>query len=84
LISCPLIEEEDRSLSAGDRSSRPFRAFESQCEEALKTALDKLYPNISVKLPPLSVPPNPEFGELASSISFLLAKELRIKPVSFD
>jgi len=67
-------------LSAGDRSSRPFRAFESQCEEALKTALDKVYPNISVKLPPLSVPPNPEFGELASSISFLLAKELRIKP----
>jgi len=62
-------------------SANPFKEFRDACETALHNALNKLYPQISI--PPISLehPPNPEFGELASSMCFELAKQTSEKPL---
>ncbi len=61
-------------------SQNPFGEFRKECHDALAYALKKTLPEIRVDTFPLSKPPNPEFGQLASSISFELGKKLSQKP----
>src|SRR4030042_1224772 len=53
-------------------SGNPFAEFRSECEAALAFALKKTLPEIKVEALAFSKPPNPEFGQLASSLSFEL------------
>jgi arginyl-tRNA synthetase len=61
-------------------SENPFGDFRRECEAALRHALKKTLPEIKVETLALSKPPNPEFGQLASSLSFEFAKKLNQKP----
>ncbi|MCW4044622.1 MAG: arginine--tRNA ligase [Candidatus Bathyarchaeota archaeon] len=61
-------------------SENPFGEFRRECEGALGYALEKVLPEIRVAALPLSKPPNIEFGQLASSLCFELAKKLNQKP----
>ena len=54
--------------------------FRVECETALRDALKKVYPQISFSPTMLECPPSPEFGELASSMCFELAKQTAEKP----
>jgi arginyl-tRNA synthetase len=62
-------------------SVNPFAEFRESCEKALGSALKKLFPRVSVSFV-LEVPPNPEFGELSSSVCFELAKQTGKKPLT--
>ena len=63
----------------------PFGSFRHECEEEMKSALSTLTQGSSVPhldlTPTLEDPPNQSFGQLASSISFELAKRERKKPI---
>jgi arginyl-tRNA synthetase len=61
-------------------SVNPFKDFHTGCKSVLEDAIKRLYPTFS--LPPilLEVPPNLEFGELAASVCFELAKHAKKKP----
>ncbi|MDH5532163.1 MAG: arginine--tRNA ligase [Candidatus Bathyarchaeota archaeon] len=61
-------------------SVSPFKEFRDECETALRDALKKMYPQISFPPITLEYPPSPEFGELASSMCFELAKQTAEKP----
>jgi arginyl-tRNA synthetase len=61
-------------------SVNPFKKFRDACETALRDALTKLHPKISIPTISLEHPPNLEFGELASSMCFELAKQTSEKP----
>jgi arginyl-tRNA synthetase len=61
-------------------SGNPFAEFRSECEAALACALKKTLPEIKIEPLAFNKPPNPEFGQLASSLSFELAKKLNRKP----
>jgi arginyl-tRNA synthetase len=63
-------------------SENPFAEFRNECETALAYALKKVLPEIKVETLPLSKPPNIEFGQLASSLCFELAKKLNQKPLA--
>jgi arginyl-tRNA synthetase len=63
-------------------SENPFAEFRKECETALAYALRKTLPEIKVETLPLSKPPNSEFGQLASSLCFELAKKLNQKPIA--
>jgi arginyl-tRNA synthetase len=67
-----------------DRVSRnaqnPFAAFRSECETSLASALKKLLPEIQIADLALEKPPNPEYGQLASSLCFELAKKVSQEP----
>jgi len=63
-------------------SVNPFAEFYSGCETALKDALNRLYPDFPLPSILLEVPPNLEFGELAASVCFELAKHAKKKPQS--
>jgi arginyl-tRNA synthetase len=63
-------------------SENPFVEFRNECETALAYALKKVLPEIKVETVPLSKPPNIEFGQLASSLCFELAKKLNQKPLA--
>jgi arginyl-tRNA synthetase len=62
-------------------SANPFALFKESCQEALMSALKKLFPEVSVSSA-LELPPNPEFGELSSSVCFEFAKQLGKKPLA--
>jgi len=62
-------------------SVNPFAEFREECKIALKDALGRLYPQISIPKITLEYPPSPEFGELSSSLCFELAKQTREKPI---
>ena len=62
-------------------SENPFAEFRKECETALAHALKKTLPEIKVETFPLDKPPNSEFGQLASSLCFELAKKLNQKPI---
>ncbi|MCW4007941.1 MAG: arginine--tRNA ligase [Candidatus Bathyarchaeota archaeon] len=62
-------------------AENPFAKFRNECEEALAHALKKILPEIKVEAFAFNKPPNPEFGQLASSLCFELAKKLNQKPV---
>ena len=61
-------------------SVNPFAEFRSECETALRDALNRLYPEISVSFITLEPPPSPEFGELSSPMCFELSKQTGRKP----
>jgi len=63
-------------------SVNPFKEFHVGCETVLKDALKRLYPNFSLPSILVEVPPNLEFGELAASVCFELAKHAKKKPRS--
>jgi arginyl-tRNA synthetase len=62
-------------------SENPFAKFREECETALAYALKKTLPEIKVELS-LNKPPNTDFGQLASSLCFELAKKLNQKPIA--
>jgi arginyl-tRNA synthetase len=67
--------------------SDPFGSFRRECETALKTGYLSLQKTSRPSLPDLNIvstledPPNPTFGDLASSMSFELAKIEKRKPI---
>jgi len=63
-------------------SQNPLAEFRLECENSLADALQKLFPKKQVARLSLEKPPNPEFGQLASSLCFELAKQLGKKPVA--
>jgi arginyl-tRNA synthetase len=63
-------------------SVNPFAEFYAGCETVLKDALNRLYPDFPLPSILLEVPPNLEFGELAASLCFELAKHAKKKPRS--
>jgi len=63
-------------------SVNPFSEFYSGCEIVLKDSLNRLYPTFPLPSILLEVPSNFEFGELAASVCFELAKHARKKPRS--
>jgi arginyl-tRNA synthetase len=61
-------------------SPNPFAEFRRECETVLAAAIQKALPEAKVDTYPLSKPSNPNFGQLASSVCFELAKQLKQKP----
>ena len=61
-------------------SRNPFAEFRQECEAALAFALKKTLPEIKVESLAFSKPPNPDYGQLANSLCFELAKKLNQKP----
>ena len=53
--------------------------FREQCSRALTLSVSQLY-HLDLPDPMLEEPPSLEFGELASSVSFELAKTLKMRP----
>ena len=61
-------------------SSNPFAEFRNECEETLAEATKLALPEIKLETLPISKPSIPSYGQLASSVSFELAKKLKQKP----
>jgi arginyl-tRNA synthetase len=61
-------------------SNNPFGDFRHECQRALTSSVNKLYPSLSIESFHLDIPPNPEFGELASTLPFELGRRLKIEP----
>jgi len=62
-------------------SENPFAMFREECETALAYALKNAFPEVKVDALSLSKPPNIDFGQLASSLCFELARKLKQKPI---
>ncbi len=62
-------------------SENPFAVFRMECETVLEGALKKVFPELQIANLALEKPPNPEFGQLASSLCFELAKQFGEKPL---
>ncbi|MEJ2241386.1 MAG: hypothetical protein P8Y18_04510, partial [Candidatus Bathyarchaeota archaeon] len=58
-------------------SDNPFADFQFACETVLKDAINQLYPDFQLPSILLEIPPNLEFGELAASVCFELAKHAK-------
>jgi arginyl-tRNA synthetase len=56
--------------------TNPFAEFRLQCESVLEGALKKAFPQLHVERISLEMPPSLDFGQLASSLCFELAKEV--------
>jgi arginyl-tRNA synthetase len=63
-------------------SQNPFNLFRQECQTALSLALKKILPEIKQPVPTLNKTPNIEYGQLASSLCFELAKKLKQKPLA--
>ncbi len=63
-------------------SENPFAKFRKECETALAYALKTAFPEVDAYTLSLSKPPNVDFGQLASSLCFELAKKLKQKPIA--
>jgi len=63
-------------------SENPFAEFRKECEATLAYALKKTLPEIKIDTLSLNKPPNTNFGQLASSLCFELAKKLNQKPIA--
>ena len=61
-------------------SENPFNEFRKECEIALAYALKKALPEVKVECLSFNKPPNSDFGQLASSLCFELAKKLNQIP----
>jgi arginyl-tRNA synthetase len=61
-------------------SENPFAILRLESQKALDKALKKLHPEAQIASHALARPPNPEFGQLASSLCFELAKQASQKP----
>jgi arginyl-tRNA synthetase len=62
-------------------AENPFAVFRTECENSLAIAFKKLFPEIQLERLAIEKPPNPDFGQLASSLCFELAKKLGEKPL---
>jgi len=62
-------------------SENPFAKFRLECENILGNALKRLLPEIQITRLTLEKPPSLEFGQLASSLCFELAKKFSEKPL---
>ncbi len=62
-------------------SQNPFDQFRQECQTALANALNKSMPEIKQPTITLNKTPNIEYGQLASSLCFELAKKLGQKPL---
>ena len=62
-------------------SVNPFAEFRDACETALQDVLSRLFPKVSISVR-LDLPPNPDFGELASSVCFEIGKQTGKKPLT--
>ncbi len=63
-------------------SQNPFDQFRQECQTTLAKALKKNLPEISQQTIALNKTPNIEYGQLASSLCFELAKKLNQKPLA--
>ncbi len=63
-------------------SQNPFDQFRQECQTALANALNKTLPEIKQPTITLNKTPNIEYGQLASSLCFELAKKLNQKPLT--
>jgi arginyl-tRNA synthetase len=63
-------------------AENPFAVFRTECENSLASAFKNLFPEIQIRSLAIEKPPNPEFGQLASSLCFELAKKLEEKPLA--
>jgi arginyl-tRNA synthetase len=61
-------------------SLNPFDEFRRECQTVIAEALKTAIPEAEVQTFPLSKPSNPNYGQLASSVCFELAKKLKRKP----
>jgi arginyl-tRNA synthetase len=62
-------------------AENPFTLFRKECENSLTSAFKKLFPEIQIESLAIEKPPNPQFGQLASSLCFELAKKLGEQPL---
>jgi arginyl-tRNA synthetase len=62
-------------------SENPFDQFRQECQTTLANALKNALPEIKTSIITLSKTPNIEYGQLASSLCFELAKKLNQKPL---
>ncbi len=62
-------------------SENPFDQFRQECQKTLANALEKALPEIKTPNITLNKTPNIEYGQLASSLCFELAKKLNQKPL---
>ncbi|RLI40625.1 arginine--tRNA ligase [Candidatus Bathyarchaeota archaeon] len=62
-------------------SANPFNDFRFECQSVLQNALKRVFPEIKVERLMLEKPPSFEFGQLASSLCFELAKKIGEKPL---
>jgi len=62
-------------------SGNPFADFRRECENLLANAFKKAFPKIKIADLAFEKPPNLEYGQLASSISFELSKQIGKKPI---
>jgi arginyl-tRNA synthetase len=62
-------------------SENPFAVFRRECETILEEALKRVFPEVVVVNLALEKPPSPDFGQLASSMCFELAKQFGEKPI---
>ena len=53
--------------------------FREQCSQAITSSVQQVY-HLDCPDPMLEEPPSQEFGQLASSVSFELAKTLKTRP----
>jgi len=60
----------------------PFDLFRQECLVSLEQAIKKTFPDIPLFTVNLNKTPNIELGQLASSLSFELAKKLDTKPLA--
>jgi len=63
-------------------SQNPFEQFRVECSTVLATAIQKALPDVPLPTITLNKTPNVELGQLASSLSFELAKQLGVKPLA--
>ena len=62
-------------------SQNPFDQFRQECQTTLANALNRALPEIKQPIITLNKTPNIEYGQLASSLCFELAKKLNLKPL---
>ncbi len=60
--------------------SDPLAKLREECQMGLAAAVEASYPGVALPEPKFSQPPDAKMGELASAVSFQLAKALRQKP----
>jgi arginyl-tRNA synthetase len=63
-------------------SQNPFDQFRQECQITLANALNRVLPEIKQPTITLNKTPNIEYGQLASSLCFELAKKLNQKPLA--
>ena len=60
--------------------SDPLAQLRDECQRLLEEAASEAYPGVELPGSKFSRPPNPEMGELSSTVCFQLARRLRQKP----